>query len=205
MATFGAMMQALYDRLGFTGETALVVRLVNDAKDRVVHGAKWPFLEATTTFGVGNSTRNYQLGTDVGHILAIYDSVDQSVEPMERVTYDRLYRADASTANSPVIYTREHYSTTSRPNIHVWQSPAATTTLTLRYVMRVGDLADVSSTNSFDQIPANLTVAIQQAAEAALHSWQSSAQAQPLEDKFQRTLAQMAAFYQAPVIDDGTR
>lgn len=206
MATFGTMMQALYDRLGLTGRTAMVERLVNEAKDRVVLSAKWPFLENTAALTVGSEGgRNYQLGVDVGHILAIYDSTGQPLEPLERVTYDRLYRADSSTANSPAVFTREHFSTAALANIHVWKSPQATTTLALRYLVRVPDLTDATSTQSFEQIPENLTIAITQAAEAALHENESSPQAQALEAKFQNTLARLAAAYQAPVIDDGTR
>lgn len=206
MATFGTMMQALYDRLGLTGKTALVERLVNEAKDRVVLSAKWPFLENTVNLTVGSfGGRNYQLGAAVGHILAIYDSTGQPLEPIERVTYDRLYRADGSTANSPTVFTREHFSTAALANIHVWKSPQASTALALRYLVRVPDLADATSTQSFEQIPENLTIAITQAAEAALHENESSPQAQALEAKFQNTLARMAATHQAPVIDDGTR
>lgn len=205
-------MQALFDRLGITdldnlpaSKTTLVERLVNEAKDRVVHSAKWPFLESSTTFEISKDIRGYQLEADVGNILAIYDSTGAPVEPVERVTYDRLYRSDVSTASTPVLFTREHFATTAAPRVHVWKSPQVTQDLTLQYMIRVGDLANASSTLSFDHIPANMTVAVTEAAEAAFHEWESSPQAANLEAKFQSTLARMAQAYQAPVIDDGTR
>ncbi len=199
------MMQALYDRIGITGHTALVERLVNEAKDRVLTSAKWPFLEQTTTVEVVPDTRSYALGTDVAHILAIYDSTGKSVEPVERTTYDRIYRGDTATAAIPTVYTREHFATTAVPNIHFWKAPTATATLTLNFMIKVPDLTNAGSTGSFAQIPANLTIVITQAAEAALHEWESSSQAPALEAKYQDTLAKIAAAYAAPVIDDGTR
>lgn len=205
-------MQALFDRLGITdldnleaSRTTMVVRIVNEAKDRVVTSAKWPFLESSTALTVGDSARNYLLGADVGNILAIYDSTGAPLEPVERVTYDRLYRADVSTADSPVVFTREHFATTAAPNVHVWKSPQVTSVLVLQYMVRVPDLTDAASAQSFEHIPANMTVAITEAAEAAFHEWESSPQAPSLEAKFQSTLGRMVQAYAAPVIDDGTR
>ncbi len=205
MATFGGIMQALFDRLGATARASIIERMVNDGKDRVVYGAKWPWLEQTTTFSVGNSVRAYAFSSEVGAVLALYDSTGQPVEPIERVTYDRLYRGNAATANSPVVYTEDFFSTTGNMNIHLWRSPAATTTLTLEHLVRVPDLSNATSTQNFEQIPDNLTILIQQAAEAAFHEWESSAQAPGLEAKYMQSLNRAAGILQAPVLDDGTR
>lgn len=207
--TFSSILEAIYDRMGVTAgstsQSALAVRLANQAKDKFVEAAKWPFLEYSSNLVFLPSTRNYVVGTDVQNIVAIYASAGDVLEPVERHTYDRIFRRDTATASAPTHFSVHRFSGSSQPNVNVWRTPTATSTGTIQYTRRIVDLTNAGSTSPFAQIPSECYVAIIEMAEAMFEEWEDSPQAQPLWQKANQTLAMMAQRHGAPLLVDAVR
>lgn len=191
---------------GSTDQAAVAVRIANQAKDKFVQAAKWPFLEYVGNFIFTTNTRNYVVGTDVSHIVAIYGTDGGPLEPVDRHTYDRIFRADAtSAALNPTHFSIHRFSTAGEAYVHVWREPLALMTGTVSYIRRITDLTNAGSTNAFDHIPSECYVAITEMAEAMFEEWEDSPQAGPLWQKANQTLAMMAARHNAPLLVDATR
>jgi len=183
--TFGDMLQALYDRLGLTGETDLAVRLINNGKDRYETARKWPFLETSTTQLFTSGTRTYLAPSNCRHILSIEGPSGLPLDSeVERETYDALYRADTSTATVPTVY-REQGTRQTDGSIYfqVWPNPSTNTSGTIRFLQHVPDLSSADTASSYYAIPSAHHFAILEFAEASFHEYEDSQQAQFLYSK----------------------
>lgn len=181
------------------------MRLANQAKDKWVNGAKWPYLEYTTNLVFTTGTRQYTLGTDVGHVVSIITSAGQPLEPVHRATYDQVFHPDTATAVAPTAFAVRQFTTQAQPTVHVWKTPAAIGTGTLHYIRRITDMTNAGSANGFDHIPSEHYAGIIEFAEAMFHEWEDSPQAPALNQKANMTLAMMAQRCGAPLAIDATR
>ena len=101
--TFNAMVVALQDLLGATGETTMIERMVNQGKDRYVHAAKWSHLESSADLSFTTDQRIYAAPALAQSIVGIEDADGKRVVRQERDTYDELYRPSTATGAAPSV------------------------------------------------------------------------------------------------------
>ena len=200
--TFNEMVVALQDHLGITGETTLVERLINQGKDRYVHAGKWPHLESSDTQFWTTDRRAYAAPVLCESLVALEDSSGNRVLRQERDTYDELYRADASDAVEPSVYTEEGTDTDAIHQFHVWPKPSSDTEGKVRFLVRVPDLT--STTGTFDHIPEAHHFAILKAAEIEFHEFEGQMDKAVLsEQQFIGMIRQLSGQLIAPVFEEG--
>lgn len=188
---FGQMKQAVYDALGLTGETTMIERFVNSAKDRYVEHTKWPHLEVTQDLALVTGTRGYTLSTTMGHVLNIFTSVGAEINgDVHRITYNQLYRNDLSTAANPEIYIEEGTETTGAIKIHTWKSPSEASTAKVHGLLRVPD-ADADG-SVFHHIPVTHHFVLVDLAVADFREWEEAEQALAARAKAEQGLAKLS-------------
>jgi hypothetical protein len=208
--TVSEMVQQLIDRLGITGtvQGATVNRLtraVNLGKDRLVGAYKWPWLETSTQFLFTSGTRTYNLVTEAHSIISLENGTASQVRKVDRDTYDELYRPSLSTATHPSVYVQQGWSSGGRMEIHIWPSPSANNTGTLRYVTSVPDIDSASSTSSFQRIPSGHHKALVEAALAEYYAQQGlDSRWQIANQQFADEVDRLSGRVQSPVIKDGS-
>lgn len=203
--TFLEMKTALYDRLGLTGETALVERLVNEGKDMYVTARKWGHLESSTTQLWTSGTRAYTAIGAVDHITALEGSTGQEVNgDIHMDTYKALYRPDTSTAKTPTVYVEEGATIGAAKNFNVWPSPSENSSGTMRFLVRVPDLATASDSSPFDHIPSNHHFVILGAAEILFAEYENDQQAVLLRSQWEQDITRLAGETPKEVLRDGT-
>ena len=142
--TFNAMVVALQDLLGATGETTMIERMVNQGKDRYVHAAKWPHLESSVDLSFTTDQRIYAAPALAQSIVGIEDADGNRLLRQERDTYDELYRASTAAATEPSMYTEEGADVDALHQFHVWPKPSANSTGKIRFLVRVPDLSSTT-------------------------------------------------------------
>ena len=200
--TFSDIKQRVYDLLGLTGESTLVGRLVNEAKDELVTAAKWWWLETTTSHLFTADTRTYTLGTDVSGVIGMFTSTGEPVEFVNRVTYENLYRDSSSTAANPEVYTVEGGGSVGQPVVNVWPTPGENSTGKVRYLKRIADMA--LDTESPSQIPAEFHHAIVKGAIAKFREWEDDPRADSARSDFEQTLAKLRGLPESDTVDEQT-
>lgn len=192
--TFGEMRQALWDRLGLTGEQTMIERLINSGKDRFVTAYKWPYLETSTDQLFTSGTRSYTAPTDCRHILSLHGPSGTPLDgDISREEYDLVFRGDTSTATVPTVFREQGaVSTTQRIQFHVWPNPTTNTTGSMRYLTRPADILTTGTNSVYDYIPAAHHFAIVDAAEASFAEYEERQDAPTLWQKFYQTVATLA-------------
>ncbi len=198
--TFSDIKQRVYDLLGLTGESTLVGRLVNEAKDELVTAAKWWWLETSTAHLFTANTRSYTLKTDVATVVDMFTSTGNPIEFVHRTTYENMYRESDSTDANPEVYTIEGGGSAGQPVLSVWPTPSANSTATLRYIKRVPDMA--LDTESPSQIPAEYHFAIVKGAIAKFREWEDDPRADSARMDFEQTIQKLRGLPGTPVQDE---
>lgn len=204
--TFGDMMQDLLDRFGITGQVSLIERMVNQAKDDYVTVRKWPHLESSVTQLWTTSARNYTLNSGFSAIVGLEDSDGEPLDgDVGRATYDNLYRADDSTGTAPTVYVEEGSNVSSDVRFHLWPTLTTNSSGLVHGLVRVADLSNATSTQSFQHIPSNHIAVINIRAAALFREWEGdAAAAQILDQQYRNKIAVLAGEIQQEKIDDGT-
>ena len=201
--TFNAMVVALQDHLGITGETTLVERLVNQGKDRYVHAGKWPHLESSDTQFWTTDRRTYAAPVLCESIVALEDASGNRVLRQERDTYDELFRRSTAAATEPSMYTEEGADVNALHQFHVWPKPSTNSTGKIRFLVRVPDLT--GTTGTYDHIPEEHHFVILKGAEVEFHNQQQQENlAAVAEAQFIGMINQLAGAHAALVLADGS-
>ena len=200
--TFLQLKQRVYDLLGLTGESSLVVRLVNEAKDELVTAAKWWWLETSTTQLFTSDTRTYTLGTDVASVVDLFTSTGIPIDFVHRTVYENLYRESATTAANAKVYTVVGGGSSGQPVLSVWPTPGVNSIGTVRYLKRIPDMA--LDTESPAQIPPEYHFAIVKGAIAKFREWEDDPRADSARSDFEQTLAKLRGLPESDTVDEQT-
>lgn len=197
-------MQVLYDNLGLTGETALVERMINQAKDRYITARKWPHLVSTANQLWTSGQRAYTLSATVAHVLALFNSVGRAIERVAPAEYDQQFRPNGATG-SPEFYMEEGSDPTRNIRIHVHPQPAANETGSIRFVVRIPDLSDATSTSKFDHIPETHHFVIVEDAVGMFKGYEDSEheQRELAERRWEQSILRLAEHSGAPPLKSG--
>ena len=201
--TFNAMVVALQDLLGATGETTMIERMVNQGKDRYVHAAKWPHLESSVDLSFTTDQRIYAAPDLAQSIVGIEDASGNRLLRQERDTYDELYRPSTAAATEPSMYTEEGADVDAIHQFHVWPKPSSDTTGKIRFLVRVPDLT--GTTGTYDHIPEEHHFVILKGAEVEFREQQEQDTLAALaEAQFIGMINQLVGAHAGPVLADGS-
>ena len=201
--TFNAMVVALQDLLGATGETTMIERMVNHGKDRYVHAAKWSHLESSADLSFTTNQRIYAAPDLAQSIVGIEDTNGNPLKRQERDTYDELFRPSTAAATEPSMYTEEGADVNALHQFHVWPKPSANSTGKIRFLVRVPDLT--GTTGTYDHIPEEHHFVILKGAEVEFHNQQQQENlAAVAEAQFIGMINQLAGAHVGPVLADGS-
>jgi hypothetical protein len=206
--TFAEMITRLQDRLGLTsaldsGTRNRLDRVLNDGKDRVVAAFKWHWLETSATQLFTSGTRNYQMTTACIEVISLEDFSGNAIRKVERDTYDEMHRPSTATG-TPTVYTLQGWQASGAQSLHVYPSPSANTSGTLRYIPRISSLTSANDTLSFDYMPITHHFAVVKAAEVEFYRQEGQADmAQTAEAQLQDEINRLAAGVQSPVQRSG--
>lgn len=138
---YAAFSSAIDDH-GFTyvGSTRRVA-ILNDVVADVCSREPWPFLETgvTLTFN-GSSASPTNLPSGLLSVLSIVNpTTGQILMPMRQDEFEKRYPTDAATVGTPQVY----YFDGDR-SLKVWQVPASTDTLRMKYLQLHPTLTNAS-------------------------------------------------------------
>lgn len=124
-------------------------QLLNESYWEILDRLNFREKESSGTFPTVAGTRYYQVPTsfDALRMISVEDLDSGLHTPLERMTmyeYETIYSSDEDTQGKPQKYGRE------KNGIRIWPTPDDVYTLTIKFWAA---LSDLSSTNSFPEIP----------------------------------------------------
>jgi len=186
-----AALSAAFDDHGFTYVSSTrKVAWINDIVADICSREPWPFLEASLTLTFdGSSATPTNLPTNLKSVLSVVDpTTGISLMPLRLDEFEKHHQTDSEDIGTA----QQYYFDTSR-SLKVWQIPAATTTLRMKY-LKYHALLTSSSVEADILIPSQHHAVIQDGCLWKLHRMEDSmSTASSFKQDYENRLVQMRA------------
>lgn len=168
--TFLEICTDVYDRMGVTGNTDLVKRLVNEAVQVVATRAKLGLLEQSwaVTFSATGVTA---LSAEVMDVLSVLNDANVPLDEKDRDAFEDFYRGDVTAGSKPTVFCLSGTSKTDGAiQISTWPVITAAT----GFVRGLRRVKVMTADADIPEVPSELHWQIVDEAVARMREWEES-------------------------------